>query len=399
MPRFRYLAVDSSGREVSAELEADSWEEAASHLEAEGLSVRTLERIEESKPVESGIQLTEKDFQTIGNPLADMTRSGLPLESGLRALSEEVPSRKMRRTLRTISERLATGESLENIVGDTRSGLPTSMRELFRAGIETGRLGILLDAYLSLARRSSEVRMQVMSGLAYSAILVVGFTLVVICYTVWLVPQFGQIFDGFDMELPVMTASLVGLSKLLNNPITWINIGILLLLLILGATIPWLGKPIRRRMFCSIPLIGTSFRNSSLSAFCHLLALMVENQVPLSKALRTAGAGSRDAELEAGCSQLASDLEQGAGLETAAAYRREFPNNLLHVFRWSNRDEIFPEALNAAGEIFEGQARIQAGLVSLIIEPVVLIGVALSMGWIVISLVMPLTQLWNDMGF
>ena len=154
----------------------------------------------------------------------------------------------------------------------------------------------------------------------------------------------------------------------------------------------------RRRLFCSIPLIGTSSRNSSLSTFCHLLASLVENRVSMTAALRVAGIGSRDADIEQSALQLAAEVEQGARLDEAASTRRQFPMNLLHVFRWSNREETFPEALHAAGEVFEGQARIQAGLVALVVEQFALIGIALSVGFIVIALFMPLIQMLNEMG-
>jgi len=420
MPRFRYTAIDNTGKEISDELDAATSEEAVKQLEASDfhkINIKEIDgndpdptsdeseadKLEDADPVSSehpssGEWMSEKDFAGIGDPLVNMTKAGLPLESGLRALSEEIPSRRMRKTLAAISERLARGEPFEKIVASGQIAAPRAVGELFRSGVAKGRLGPLLEEYLEYSRRSSDLRLKVLGGLLYSAVLIVGLAAVLVFYLIWLVPEFAKIFGGFDMELPVITILLINISSILELTGLWIFIGV-----VVAAFFIWLfalrnKKGFRRRLFCSIPLIGTSFRNSSLATFCHLLALLVENRVSMPAALRVAGIGSRDADIEQSSLQLAAQVEQGARLDEAAYTRRQFPVILLHVFRWSNREETFPEALHAAGEVFEGQARIQAGLVALVVEPIVLIGIALSVGFIVIALFMPLVQMLNDLG-
>ncbi|MCH7688998.1 MAG: type II secretion system F family protein [Planctomycetes bacterium] len=420
MPRFRYTAIDNTGKEISDELDAATLEEAVKQLEASDFRIQNIQEIsgsdtdvtsdesesdksesaepDSSERSSSGVWLSEKDFLSIGDPIVNMTKAGLPLESGLRALSEEVPSRRMRKTLAAISERLARGEPFEKIVASGQIAAPRAVLELFRSGVAKARLGPLLEEYIEYSRRGTDLRLKVLGGLLYSVVLIVGLAAVLMFYLIWMVPEFAKIFGGFDMELPVITILLINISSILELAGLWVFIG-----LVVAAFFVWLfalrnKKAFRRRLFCSIPLIGTSFRNSSLATFCHLLALLVENRVSMTAALRVAGIGSRDADIEQSSLQLAAEVEQGARLDEAAYTRRQFPMNLLHVFRWSNREETFPEALHAAGEVFEGQARIQAGLVALVVEQFALIGIALSVGFIVIALFMPLMQMLNDLG-
>jgi len=105
MPRFRYTSIDESGREASGKREAESGDALRALLESEGHRVETVERVEPDNANETTgpvVDLNNKDFASLSESITSVTTAGLPLESGLRALSEEIPSGRMRSTLRAI---------------------------------------------------------------------------------------------------------------------------------------------------------------------------------------------------------------------------------------------------------------------------------------------------------
>ncbi len=141
--------------------------------------------------------------------VAALAQAGLPLASGLRALAEEVPSGRVRRALHALSSRLEAGQSLDAVLGGSTRLIPPPLRALLTAAAGSGNLSLLLDRYLTLARVNRDLRRRLWLTLAYPLVLIVAALGVVAFFVLWLVPQFKDIFEGFGVELPVVTTSLL----------------------------------------------------------------------------------------------------------------------------------------------------------------------------------------------
>lgn len=343
--------------------------------------------------------LGERDFAEIAGGIGDLARSGLPLVPGLRAMREEIPSRRVRRALSLLSNRLEQGESLEAALQATGRQVPEHMRGLLEAGVRSGNLALVLEQYLIYTRAGRDMRRRMWFNLGYPVVLIVLMFALAWFMMAVIVPQFREIFEDFGVELPMITELLLFLSSLFSTNGLWIALAVLGLLV--GA---WLlarmlgGSPLVRRALCSIPLIGPPFRYTSLSEFCHLLGILVENHVQLPEALRMAGSGSQDSDLRQGSRLVAGEIERGESPDLAALRVNGFPRELAPVFRWSQQRDAFADALHAAGEIFGARAHVQSTLVAPVLEPVIVIGVAVAMGFMVIALFLPLIKLLNDLS-
>lgn len=453
MPRFRYTAVDTENREETGELNAASADDARRQLEQRGMTPRSVDVAAAADSVERNAAIGH--LGSVAGQIADITDSSLPLAAGLRALSDEMPSRRLRRGFRLMSRRLETGESLQSVLETQKRLIPSELHGVIDAGLKAGKLGAFLEQYLKHARDVRELNRQVWLGLVYPIVLLVAGAAVSIAVPRWIFPQIVPLFDAFGMELPAATVTLIALSDLL----LLIHVEMVLGLVLIGI-VCWLvikaaaGRARMRRMFCAIPLFGARSRYLSLSRFCHCLGLLIECGVPLPVALQMAGESTNDANVREGSALLAKKVEQGNPIDTSAAmilpnsprgleHRRgdegqngptsssesgdgtgrtrqengreptqssssasrapgerppHFPADLLHVFRWSDRQEAFPTALHAAGDLYAARACTQTGLIGVLIEPLVVIGVTLSVGWTVLATFMPLIKLLNDLS-
>lgn len=425
MPRFRYTAADSDNREVAGELNAASADDARRQLEQLGMTPRS---VKSASTAETGEQpMSAGGLGDVTGQIADITASGLPLAAGLRALSDEMPSRPLRRGFRRISGRLETGESLQSVLQSQKRLIPTEAFGVIDAGLKAGKLGLFLEQYLKHARDARELNRRVWLGLVYPIVLLVAGVAVSAAIPRWIVPQLVPLFDTFGMELPFVTVIVIALSDML----LWIRAEMLLGVMLAGIACWFVitmiaGRARIRRLIGAIPLLGARSRYLCLSRFCRCLALLIECRVPLPEALRIAGESTNDANVREGSAVLAKQVEQGNEIGTSAgtmpapssgglAGGRElgrapteggsagpplpaetvphFPAELLHVFRWSDREEAFPAALRAAGDLYAARAGTQTELICVVIEPVVVIGVSLTVGLTVIACFMPLINL------
>lgn len=379
MPRFRYKAIDRDGREVSAEVDADSQQAAREKLLSNGLEIISIESVDGTP--------APKTTSTTSTPL--------PLESGFRALSEEMPAGQMRTAMTDVSQRIEHGETLDAILAS--GNVPTPLDQLMRAGLASNRLGETLEDWLRYARQGTDLRRRIWIGLAYSFLLLGAIVLTGLVLLVLVVPDLGTIFYDFGTELPKLTSWLISASNVLVNHGAVIAggciVGIGLLFTIWKST----NRATRARLLRYIPVVGGAYRNASLSAFCHLLAILVEHRVAMPAALTAAGTASGDAELEQGSRHIASAVARGESLPMAARSRLEFPPRMSAIFRWSKREAAFPQALHAAGLAYAAQSRVRARLIGLIVEPIVIIVVALLVAVAIIVLLWPLITLISDL--
>ena len=404
MPRFVYTARDSSGRNVSGEVVAANAREAAFELEARDLQVETVEPLEQAADTEPGgrteqpvEQLKRREFDRVSRHIAELTEAELPLATGLSHLADELPKGKFRRALSDMAAQLDQGHDLESVIES--HGAPADLRALVRAGARSGRTAEVLWQYVAHTRNVADVGRRAVLALAYPLLTATCAALVVLFLLTWIVPDFRKIFLDFDTELPGITNLLIEFSNLFVERGLWVALAV-----VVAGMGTWtilklaLGEVARRRCICAIPFLGPLLRWAALSRFSHLLAVLIENDVPLPDALQLAGQGSADAQIRDASCQLAETVEAGGQLAPVARALDDFPTVLVEMLRREQNRESLTEAIHSIGEMFEGRVRSQASFITVACEPVLVVSLGFTVGFIVIALFMPLVRLLNDLS-
>ena len=125
-------------------------------------------------------KLSAEETAELAARMADLTKAGLPLGDGLRALADELSGRRLRRVLRALADQLDAGVDLAVAVESQSGRLPTCLRGLVLAGLRSGRLAETLEEYVDLQRSQSELRRRLWLSLAYPFILLVFLTLLAV---------------------------------------------------------------------------------------------------------------------------------------------------------------------------------------------------------------------------
>src|SRR5271166_801085 len=154
----------------------------------------------------------------------------------------------------------------------------------------------------------------------------------------------------------------------------------------------------KRSLATKILVIGGVWRYTSWAEFCHLLALLLESELPLPEALRLAGEGVQNSDLDRACRGMAGEVEKGETLAQAMATRPELPSGLARLLRWATKQNAIAEILHMAGEMFEARAKGQAmfaGTVMAVLAAVIVLWGAFS---VVIGLMLPMVMLINRLS-
>ncbi len=338
-------------------------------------------------------RLSSDDVARLSQEFAGLTAAQLPLAPGLRATAEEMPSGRLRSTLRALADSLDRGASVDEALAEQGKRLPAHLRGLVAVGSKTGKISEVLGRFVAFNHIGADLRRQLWIALAYPTLaLTIAFVIFTyVCTTI--IPSFEGIFRDFGINLPFITIAILNVSHAFA--LGWQ----FLLAFVVGVALIWLflfvflDQPHRRALAAWIPVLGPVWRNTSLAEFCHLLALLLESEVPLGDSLRLTGEGVGDTTIDTASRAAAVDVNGGLGLGFALRRQRVFPASLARLLTWAETHQSLPESLRMAGEMFESGARVQSGFVATFIAVFVIILIILAITSLVLGLFLPLITL------
>jgi general secretion pathway protein F len=335
-------------------------------------------------------KLSPEEATELAARVAELTRAGLPLGSGLRALAGELSSRRLAHVMLALADRLDAGDDLVAAIDALDSRLPPHVRGLVLAGLHSGRLPEVLEEYVDLERSQADLHRRLWASLLYPFVLLASLAALVVVARVFIIGGFVAIYHDFNASLPLITQWFIASS--------WSMTWGMLAMVVIAALVPtllaaaphagWLWP-----LLYKIPMIGPVLRWSHLAQFGRLMDMLLGQQVPLPDALQLAADGMRDSNLAAACRNVADEVGQGRVLYESLADRRQFPASMIPVVEWGQRAPALPDAFRAVADMFEGRVRSQSPLLEAVLLPVMLLVIIAFAGTFVLAMMMPMISL------
>ena len=394
MPKYRYQTFDTDGRPISGELEAARIEEALEELQANGLHPKRDE-IEEmaDAPIESGDGdrplSTAEAAQFAGN-LAELTQAQLPLGPGLRAMADELRSRPLSGLFRRLSRQTDEGVPLETAVSDIGHEFPGHIRGLILAGTRSGRLAEVLAEFSALERERSDLSWRIGMSMAYPLLMAAALLVMFIFCGLFIVPPMASVFESFETDLPAMTVFFIATS------IGGTRVLIIMLAILAPLLLLWLVMHRQRwavRCLYRAPFLGSIWRWQGLVEFSRLMGLLLDQDVPLPEALRLTSDGMRSPALQAACLESAVLIEAGNTFSDCVRRQQAFPPSLKPFVDFGSQSSRLSDGFEAAAEAFQRRISVDARLWEIVIPAMMLVFVGGFVGFMVISLFLPLISL------
>jgi type II secretory pathway component PulF len=340
-------------------------------------------------------RLSPGETGEVGAVLSTLVQAGFPLAAGLDAAARELPRGKLARSLAGVSLQLQRGQTLDAAIAAQGRALPEHARALVAAGLRTARLGEVLEEFVAIQRRTADIRRAVFVSLAYPMVLLMVLLAVFSFFAIAVVPDLTRIFDDFDLDLPMASQILIGIS----GSGLWVLMANLAVVAC-GWIFAWLSSEVAevRSMMQAAPLVGPISRWVSLAQFSRLMALLVESELPLPAALILAGRGSQDADLAGGCLIASRRIEGGRALAEALGGLTQFPKTLGPMVAWGERTNALPEACRTAAEMFEGRLEAQLALVRALVGPFAFLAVLWGIFFLLAATLVPLISLIDKLS-
>lgn len=306
--------------------------------------------------------ITLEQLIALNDEIAALVRAGVPLESGLGHLGADLPGR-LGRITSTLAERMQRGESLPEILRrDTRS-FPPVYRAVVEAGIRTGRLAAALESVAGSARRLAETRRLVLSAMLYPLLVFLVAWCLFLVLVAQIAPRMAVSHAAFSSPAAVPMRLLAdwGQSVVYWGPAVP---AIVVALAALGWFWSGRGALVESAkadlLFGWLPWVGTMLRSLRIAAFAELLAMLVDNDVPLSEGLALAAQATGDRRTCRAMARMTEVVRQGRTLDQYRAGKRDFPPLLVWLMVIGQQRSGLVPALRHAAEIYHRRAHRQA---------------------------------------
>ncbi|MBN2019914.1 MAG: type II secretion system F family protein [Sedimentisphaerales bacterium] len=397
MATFEYSALTVSQRLMKGIIEAGSPEEATQLLKQMQLKVNSLEKAIPERP-KSPIARTE--FLLFNQQLASLTKSGIPLEKGLRELSKDVASRPMRQLIDAIVRDLEAGVSIERAFEKRKEHFPPLYGRILKAGVETGRLSEMLTSLNRHLEISNQTRRIVFEALAYPAVIFVLASFVMTFVLLFLIPPFEAVLKEMTYGgLPGVTELIFALSR--HVGLFWLVVGCIVAgTILINAVLRSSseGRSIREAIMLRVPGFGWLYHSSILSKMAEAMAMMVAAGTDMPTCFRLGPDATGSEKLRREGTLIASEVEQGAGILDAGVFCRVIPRFFLYSIQLGSQRNELADNLRGLGDMYAQQVRSAQVRLQGLLLPIMIIFVGGFVMMCVIAMFLPMIKIITTLG-
>ena len=395
MPTFRYSAFNQKGTEVAGTVDAASESEARLQLKQKGLFAKEI-----APAAEGGARglfssrVSVPDLSLATRRLATLLGSAVPVYESVATLWEQEAPGELKRVLGRVRDRLAEGQGLAQALAAEPQVFSESYVGMVAAGEASGALEVVLERLAEFQEDQAEVRSRVITALIYPAIMVVVGIGVMMVLLGFVVPKISAVFESNKATLPLVTVLLIKASTLVRKG--WWALGIVAI----AAVAAWkrmmrheefLQK--RDRFLLKLPLAGLLWRRLVLSRFAKVLGLLLQSGVPIIKAMEITGEAVVNREYKSFLAEARETLIQGGSLSGALKTSPLFPPLLTHMAAVGEKSGELDAMLIKAGDAFQKEFNASVTRSMALLEPMLILGMGLTIGFMVIAVLLPIMQL------
>jgi type IV pilus assembly protein PilC len=402
MSTFAFKAVDLSGRQAKGEVEAESKQVVADQLKARGLIVIDIADKTGSKELKlpGANKVKSADLTVMTRQLATMVSSGMTILRALYVLESQTESKPLAETLVKVRKDVEAGLPLS----DALERHPKTFNPLYVAMTRAGETGGVLESALLRTAEQLEadesLRRQVKSAMVYPLVIMSFAFIVLIALVVFLVPVFEGVFEQFGGDLPPITKVTVALSNLITGQ--WY----ILIALVVAAVVAfrkWKSTEKGRHQWdvfrLRIPFqIGKIVQKVALARWSRTLSALTTAGVPLLQALDITGKTAGNTVVERAMGDVITSVKQGGTIAAPLKEAPIFPGMVTHMIGVGEETGALDTMLNKVADFYEDQVEAAVKALTSILEPVMIVVVGGIVGFIVVSMYMPLFKVYDSIN-
>ncbi|MBK9140531.1 MAG: type II secretion system F family protein [Verrucomicrobia bacterium] len=442
MPKFNYVAMDSRGKETRGTIEGASVTEAAGRVKEMGFfptKVIEAEKVKEKadkkkgpaapgpkgkkKSLEINIKIPglggkvkPKVMTAFTRQLATLVDAGLPLLRGMRVLERQ----ERNPTLKRVIGEIATGIEGGSTFSEALAQHPKIFNRLYINMVKAGELGGVLEVVLNrlaeFMEKAQKIKNKVVAAMFYPAAVMIVAVVILAVLMIFVVPKFESIFADMlgGSKLPGFTQLVLNLANTIKSktillgddvpfglpafpgPVIWVIVGVVILIKVLIRLKK--GRWLLDKLKLNMPVLGPVISKVAIARFTRTLGTLVSSGVPILQALTIVKETSGNVIVSNAVAKVHESVKEGETITAPLDASNVFPPMVISMVDVGEQTGALPEMLMKIADTYEDEVDNAVSAMTSLLEPIMIVFLAVIVGSIVIALFLPLIEMINQLG-
>lgn len=399
MPRFAYKAKSQDGSVVTGILQADSERNALDSLDRLGVFPLEIKPEDEaaqrsSAPRHVKRRIRPDDTATFTRQLGDLLKAGVAVNRALGTLVHQTANKELSETIGEIAKDVSAGKAFHEAFARHSDIFPPLYVSMVKAGETGGFLEDVLHRLAAFIEKDQELKGKIKTSLAYPFVLLTIGVGAVIFLMVFFIPRFSDIFKKMGGNLPVPTQIVMAISYFMRDYWFAFLAGVFALLALWKRTSDTeAGRAAIDRVKVRMPLFGDIVRKNAISRFTRTLGTLLKSGVPILSALSIAKEAMGNVILMRDIDEASAGVKQGRSLAELLRKSRTFPVMVIDMIAVGEEGGNLDEVLINIADTYDAQVDRSVKLFVTLFEPMLLLIMACLVGFIVVSMLLPVFTL------
>jgi type II secretory pathway component PulF len=330
-----------------------------------------------------------QELATFTQQLANLLKCGMPLTVALQSMTHLETKGIPSDVSRALKQDVMEGKGLSDAMAKQPNIFSDLYVNMVRAGEQSGALVEVLRRLSTHFERFAEVQSKFSAALIYPAIVACVGVVIIIFFMTFMLPKFMTIFEGLKVELPWATRMLMNSGKFFGNPLNWMFIG----LVVCAIVVLWVrfkSTPEGRRKIdrwkMNAPVLGKAVKLNLFGQFARTLATLLVNGVPVLTALKICEQIMPNTIVKEAIAKTREEVTDGKTIAQPLAHSKLFPQLMIDLMKIGEETGDVPGSLQNIAETYENELSIQLRVMTNLIEPAMIIVMAVLVGFLLFSI-------------
>lgn len=400
MPKFIYRAKKNPTEIIEGTIIADNRTSAIQKISGMGYYLLSIDEYIKSKDVLKRRisifprRISLKDITNFTRQLSDLLESGLTIVKALDILQQETENRRLKEVILDIRDFCVDGNPLSMALARH----PEVFSNLFVSMVKSGETGGALESILrrlsDFNEKRLEIQTKVRSSLAYPILMLIVGGITIIVLLTYVIPRMVDMFGDLGQNLPVPTLILIGISDVIKN-YWWLVLSFILAVSFIFTRIYKTkeGKLAIDNSKMNIPIFGNLTKKIEIARFTRTLATLLQNGVPILESLNVVADTVDNAVIKGEIKKVATYVKDGADLAHGFSKGSIVPSLVINMIAVGEGAGQVEKSLFKVAESYERESDAAIKVMMSLLEPILILGLGLIVGFIVISMLLPIFEI------
>jgi type IV pilus assembly protein PilC len=415
MPTFAYTAVDSKGQQKTGSIQAATVADATAQIKQQGLFPTNIAETaaaaaaglpsaagpKAKKGLFGGGSVGGKTLMVFTRQLATLIDAGLPLLRSLRVLTRQEKNPTLLNTMNQLADSVESGSTFSEGLAQHPKIFNRLYVNMVKAGELGGVLEIVLNRLAEFQEKSQRIKAKVISAMVYPIVVLVIAVGILAFLMLFIVPKFEAIFNDMlgGKELPLLTQLVIGASRFVQDYfLVIVGIGVVLFIAFKAFGKSAAGAMSIDRLKLKLPLFGDLLKKTAIARFTRTLGTLVSSGVPILQALTITRETSGSVVISDAINRVHESVKEGEPMVIPLEASGLFPPLVISMIQVGEETGQLPDMLTKVADVYEEEVDVTVSGLTSLLEPIMIVFLAVVVGTIVIALFLPLISIITELS-